>query len=151
MFGGQRGWLRLEAVLRRLTGSLLSGRVSPPTIGALEARLDGHTAAKVMASMLGIATNNLARLIATIGDGGGFRTADQLAAIAGLAAVTRQSGTSINSQRHDRRGNRRIKNVFFNAALSALILDPNSRRYYDKNAPRASTTQRRCFVLPDDG
>jgi hypothetical protein len=56
-----------------------------------------------------------------------LHTTDQLAAYAGLAPVTRQSGTSINSQRHDRRGNRRIKNVFFNAAHSALILDPNSR------------------------
>ncbi len=61
---------------------------------ALEARLDGHPAAKVMASMPGIATNSAARLIAAIGDGGGFRTADQFAAYAGLAPVTRSENST---------------------------------------------------------
>jgi transposase len=121
---------RVVASLARRVLGVLAERDG--VAAALEARLDGHPAAKVMASTPGIATNSAARLIATIDDGGGFRTADQLAAYAGLAPVTRQSGMSINSQRHDRRGNRRIKNVFFNAALSALIPDPNSRRYYDK-------------------
>ncbi|HEY5396159.1 MAG TPA: transposase [Trebonia sp.] len=48
-----------------------------------------------------------ARILAEIGDGSAFASGVKLAAYAGLAPVTRQSGTSLNTETRSRRGNHR--------------------------------------------
>jgi transposase len=122
---------------------------------ALKEKLANHPVAQIMASMPGIATNSSARLLIAIGDGSRFRTADHLAAYAGLAPVTRQSGSSIHGQRQARRGNRTVKNVFYFATRTAAITDPASRAYYQRkraegkrhNAALIALARRKVTVL----
>jgi transposase len=71
-------------------------------------------------------------LLVIVGDGSRFPTAAHLASYAGLAPVTRQSGSSIGSQRAPRRGNLQVRQIFFFAAVASLVHDPQSRRYYDR-------------------
>ena len=54
-----------------------------------------------------------------------------LAAYAGLAPVTRRSGSSIKGEHPARGGNKRLKNALFLSAFAALH-DPESRAYYDR-------------------
>lgn len=83
-----------------------------------------------------------------------FASAAHLAAYAGLAPVTRRSGTSIRGEHASRRGNRRLKRAFYLSAFASLR-DPTSRAYYDrKRAERKShqhallaLARRRCDVL----
>ena len=50
---------------------------------------------------------------------------------AGLAPVTRRSGSSIRGEVPARGGNKQLKRAFFLAAFAALR-DPASRAYYDR-------------------
>lgn len=70
---------------------------------------------------------------------------DQLAAFAGLAPITHQSGSSSNSQRTVRRGNRTVKNLFSHAAMSSALSDPASRDYYQRK--RAEGKRRNGALL----
>jgi hypothetical protein len=83
-----------------------------------------------------------------------FATAGHLAAYAGLAPVTRQSGRSIRGESQPRRGNRALKSALYLSAFASLK-DPTSRTYYDrkraegKNHPAAllCLARRRTDVL----
>jgi hypothetical protein len=74
-------------------------------------------------------------------------------AYAGLAPVTRQSGTSLNAETRSRRGSHRLKNAMFLAAFAALR-DPASKTFYDRkraegkrhNAALICLARRRCDV-----
>ena len=61
-----------------------------------------------------------------------FPTAGHLAAYAGLAEVTRRSGTSIRGEFPARSGNKRLKRALFLSAFAALRSEPVSRAYYDR-------------------
>ena len=63
-------------------------------------------------------------------DAGSFRTAGQLAAYAGIAPVTRRSGTSIRGEFPARSGNKQLKNALFRSAWIASCHDPASKAYY---------------------
>ncbi len=73
---------------------------------------------------------------------------------AGLAPVTRQSGTSLAAETRSRRGNHRLKNTMFLAAFDALR-DPASMAFYDRkraegrrhNAALICLARRRCDVI----
>lgn len=73
---------------------------------------------------------------------------------AGLAPVTRRSGSSIRGEHPPRGGNKNLKRAFFLAAFAALA-DPVSRAYYDRkraegkrhNAALICLARRRCDVL----
>ena len=71
------------------------------------------------------------RLLAEIGVGSRFASGSRLASYAGLAPVTRQSGSSLRGEARSRRGNHRLKNVMFLAAFASLR-DPDSRAFYDR-------------------
>jgi hypothetical protein len=81
-------------------------------------------------------------------------TYGHLAAYAGLAPVTRRSGSSIRGEHPSRAGNKRLKRAFFLAAFAALS-DPTSRAYYDRkraqgkkhNAALVCLARRRIDVL----
>ncbi len=60
-----------------------------------------------------------------------FASAAHLAAYAGLAPVTRRSGSSIRGEHPSRRGNKILKRTMFLSAFAALR-DPISRAYYDR-------------------
>ena len=58
-------------------------------------------------------------------------TAGHLAAYAGLAPVTRQSGRTISGESQPRRGNRALKSALYLSAFASLK-HPTSRAYYDR-------------------
>jgi transposase len=97
----------------------------------IEELLDTHPLSKVLTSMPGVGVRTGARILAEIGDASAFPTAAHLAAYAGLAPVTRRSGSSIRGEAPARRGNRPLKRAFFLAAFASLA-DPPSRAYYER-------------------
>ena len=109
---------------------------------------------ELLASMPGIGPRTGARILAEAGDGSGFTNGSKLAAYAGLAPVTRQSGTSLNAETRSRRGNQRLKNAMFPAAFASLR-DPASKAFYDRkraegehhNAALICLARRRCDVI----
>jgi transposase len=113
-----------------------------------------HPFGELLASMPGIGPRTGARILAEIGDGSAFANGSKLAAYAGLAPVTRQSGTSLNGETRSRRGNHRLKNAMFLAAFASLR-DPASKTFYDRkraegkrhNAALICLARRRCDVI----
>ena len=95
-----------------------------------------------------------ARILLEIGDATAFKSSGHLAAYAGIAPVTRSSGSSIKGEHPARTGNRKLKRAFFLAAFAALS-DPTSRAYYQRkrdegkkhNAALICLARRRCDVL----
>ena len=73
-----------------------------------------------------------ARILLDVGDASQFPTAGHLAAYAGLAPVTRRSGTSIRGEFPARSGNKHLKRALFLSSFAALRSDPISRAYYDR-------------------
>jgi transposase len=122
--------------------------------GEIEEAFLSHPSGELLASMPGIGPRTGARILAEIGDGSAFRDGSKLAAYAGLAPVTRQSGTSLNGESRSRRGNHRLKNAMFLAAFASLR-DPASKTFYDRkraegkrhNAALICLARRRCDVI----
>jgi transposase len=81
--------------------------------------------------MPGIGVRTGARILLEVGDATEFPTAGHLAAYAGLAPVTRRSGSSIRGEHPNRGGNKKLKRGMFLAAFATLS-DPTSRAYYDR-------------------
>src|SRR5512143_2126590 len=77
--------------------------------GEIEAVFANHPQAPVLLSLPGIGARTGARILTEIGDIERFPTAGHLAAYAGLAPVTKQSGRSINGEHRSRRGNHLLK------------------------------------------
>lgn len=70
------------------------------------------------------------------------KTAGRLASYAGLAPVPKDSGRITGNLRRPKRYNRRLRRVFYLAALSSLRADGPSRGFYDrKRAERLIHTQ----------
>jgi transposase len=77
-----------------------------------------------------------------VGDLASFATAGRLASYAGLVPVPKDSGRITGNLRRPKRYNRRLRRVFYLAALSSLRADGPSRRFYDrKRAERLIHTQ----------
>ena len=144
-----------ELVLPKLAdqlSALLEQRAA--TARQLEEILDAHPLAQVLTSMPGIGVRTGARILLEVGDATSFPTPGHLAAYAGLAPVTRRSGSSIRGEHPPRGGNKHLKRAFFLAAFAALS-DPTSRAYYDRkraqgkrhNAALICLARRRVDVL----
>jgi transposase len=97
----------------------------------VEERLDAHPLAEVLTSMPGIGVRTATQLLTILGDGSAFASAAHLASYAGLAPVTRQSGTSIRGEHANRRGHRALKAALYRSAFASLK-DPASRAYYQR-------------------
>ena len=103
---------------------------------------------------MGIGPRTGARILAEIGDGTRFANGSKLASYAGLAPVTRQSGTSLRGEAQSRRGNHRLKNAMFLAAFASLR-SPDSKAFFDRkraegkkhNAAVICLASRRCDVI----
>ena len=61
-----------------------------------------------------------------------FDTGAQLASYAGLAPVTRRSGSSIRGEHVSHRGSKRLKRAMFPSAFASLRSDPVSQAYYQR-------------------
>ena len=81
--------------------------------------------------MPGVGLRTAAVIIAEI-SGKHFKNAAALASYAGLTPTTRQSGTSIKSERVSRSGNKRLKRALFLSAFATI---------------RTGVRQRSCPVL----
>ena len=120
----------------------------------LEELFDAHPFGRILGTLPGIGPRTGSRILAEIGDGSRFATGSRLASYAGLAPVTRQSGSSLRGEGRSRRGNHRLKNAMFLAAFASLR-DPASRAYYDRkraegkkhNAAVICLARRRCDVI----
>jgi len=81
--------------------------------------------------MPGVGLRTAIKILTIVGDGSAFPTAGHLAAYAGLAPVTRRSGSSIKGETRSQRGNHALKSALFLSAFASLA-DPTSRAYYDR-------------------
>ncbi|MFD2398218.1 IS110 family transposase [Prauserella oleivorans] len=149
------GTAAADTVLPRLADSLKTVLHQRKTVAdEVEEILDAHPLAGVLTSMPGIGVRTAARILLEIGDASAFKSSGHLAAYAGIAPVTRTSGSSIKGEHPARTGNRKLKRAFFLAAFAALH-DPTSRAYYDRkraegkkhNAALICLARRRCDVL----
>lgn len=120
----------------------------------IEAVFQHHPQAPVLLSIPGIGARTGARILTEIGDVTRFPTAGHLAAYAGLAPVTKQSGRSINGEHKSRRGNHRLKNALWLSAFCSLK-HPPARDYYARkraegkkhNAAVLCLARRRCDLI----
>lgn len=120
----------------------------------LEERLEAHPLGPVLTSMPGLGVRTAIKILTIVGDGSAFPTAGHLAAYAGLAPVTRRSGTSIKGETRSQRGSHALKSALFLSAFASLS-DPVSRAYYDRkraqgkrhNAALICLARRRTDVL----
>ncbi|GGM68109.1 IS110 family transposase [Micromonospora sonchi] len=149
------GTIAAETVLPRLADTLADVLRQRDILAAqVEEILDAHPLAAVLTSMPGIGVRTAARILLEVGDGSFFATPGHLAAYAGIAPVTRRSGSSIRGEHPARGGNKQLKRAFFLSAFAALK-DPASRAYYDRkraegkkhNAALICLARRRCDVI----
>lgn len=149
------GTIAADTVLPRLADSLKTVLAQRKQVATeVEEILDAHPLSGVLTSMPGIGVRTAARILLEIGDASAFKTSGHLAAYAGIAPVTHNSGSSIKGEHPARTGNRKLKRAFFLAAFAALS-DPTSRAYYDRkraegkkhNAALICLARRRCDVL----
>jgi transposase len=122
--------------------------------GEIEEVFLAHPFGQVLVTLPGIGPRTGARILAEIGDGTRFANGSKLASYAGLAPVTRQSGSSLHGESKSRRGNHRLKNAMFLAAFASLR-SPESKTFYDRkraegkkhNAAVMCLARRRCNVI----
>ena len=105
----------------------------------LEKMVEAHPLYPVLTSMPVVAVKTAAIIIAEI-SGKTFTSAAALASYPGLAPTTRQSGTSIKSERVGHSGNKRLKRALFLSAFASIRFDPTSHAYYDRNEPKGNAT-----------
>jgi transposase len=119
----------------------------------VEHLVHAHPLWPVLTSMPGVGVRTAARLLTEVAHKA-FASAAHLAAYAGLAPVTRRSGSSIRGEHPSRRGNKVLKRALFLSAFAALR-DPVSRDYYARkvqqgkrhNQALIALARRRCDVL----
>ena len=149
------GTAAADTVLPRLADSLKTVLQQRKQVAEqVEGILDAHPLAGVLTSMPGIGVRTAARILLEVGDASNFASSGHLAAYAGIAPVTRSSGTSIKGEHPARTGNRQLKRAFFLSAFAALS-DPTSRAYYDRkraegqkhNAALICLARRHCDIL----
>lgn len=141
-------------VLPRLAQQLAALRRQREEVAReVEQRVLAHPLHPVLTSMPGVGIRTAARLLIDVATRA-FASAAHLAAYAGLAPVTRRSGSSIRGEHPSRRGNKQLKRALFLSAFAALR-DPISRAYYARkisqgkrhNQALIALARRRCDVL----
>jgi transposase len=98
----------------------------------IEGRFRGHPLAEVITSMPGMGFRLGAEFLAAVGDPALIGSADQLAAWAGLAPVSRDSGKRTGRLHTPKRYSRRLRRVMYMSALTAIRCDPASKAYYQR-------------------
>ncbi|MBA5690741.1 IS110 family transposase [Rugamonas apoptosis] len=141
-------------VLPRLAQQLAALRGQRDEIAQeVERLVQAHPLYSVLTSMPGVGVRTAARLLTEVA-AKAFASAAHLAAYAGLAPVTRRSGSSIRGEHPSRRGNKVLKRALFLSAFAALR-DPVSRAYYARkigqgkrhNQALIALARRRCDVI----
>jgi transposase len=109
-------------------GERLAARLVRELTAELNRLLERHPDAALIRSLPGMGAVLTAEFIAEAGTLARFRSADALAAAAGLAPVLRQSG-KVRFQRRPSGGNKALKRVFYQSAFCSLS-SPDSRAFY---------------------
>ncbi len=91
-----------------------------------------HPLASILTSMTGIGIKIGTTILVEIGNINDFETAGHLSSYAGLAPVTKQSGTSLKTETRSRRGNHRLKDALFLAAFCSIRSNGEDAAYYNK-------------------
>ncbi|MGY4103969.1 IS110 family RNA-guided transposase [Nocardia sp. R16R-3T] len=132
-------------LVKRIARKLLDlDREIKDTDKLITQRFRAHPWAKIIESLPGMGPGLGAEfLVHTGGDLSTFATAGRLASYAGLVPVPRDSGRVSGNLRRPKRYNRRLRRVFYMAALSSLRIENGpSRRFYDrKRSERLIHTQ----------
>jgi hypothetical protein len=105
----------------------------------LEERLAAHPLAQVLTSMPGVGLRTALKILTIVGDVSAFPIAGHLAAYAGLAPVTRRSGSSIKGETRSHRGNHALKSALFLSAFASLH-DPPAGPTTTANEAKATNT-----------
>lgn len=105
-----------------------------------------HPLYMVLRSMPGIGLRTAAVIIAELA-GKTFTSSAALASYAGLAPTTRQSGSSIKSERVSHSGNKRLKRALFLSAFAVIRTDPVSRAYYDRKRTQGKRHNQAIIAL----
>lgn len=126
-----------EAVAAGLVAELGQGVMTlderiKTTDADIEGRFRRHPLAAVITSMPGMGFRLGAEFLAAVGDPALIGSADQLAAWAGLAPVSRDSGKRTGRLHTPKRYSRRLRRVMYMSALTAVRCDPASRVYYQR-------------------
>ncbi|MCI2423318.1 IS110 family transposase [Saccharopolyspora sp. K220] len=98
----------------------------------IEDRFRRHPLATVIVSMPGIGVLLGAEFLATTGDMSRFASADQLASLAGVTPVPRDSGRVSGNLHRPQRYSRPLQRVFYTSALISIRACPESKRFYDR-------------------
>ncbi len=118
-------------LIRELAMEALASRIRLAELDReLEATLERHPDAALIRSLPGMGAVLTAELIALAGNLSRFRSADALAAAAGIAPVLRQSGKT-RFLRRPTGGDKGLKRVFYQSAFCSLG-HSDSRTFYDR-------------------
>jgi len=127
------GAATVELVIPRVAAQIKELKAQRALVAAeVEEMVDAHPLTQVLISMPGVGIKTAATILLTAGDFSSFATPGHLAAYAGIAPVTRRSGTSIRGEFPARSGNKQLKNALFRSAWVASCHDPTSKAYYDR-------------------
>jgi transposase len=126
-----------EEVAAALVAELAQGVIAlderiKQTDADIEDRFRRHPLAEVITSMPGMGFRLGAEFLSAVGDPVLIGSADQLAAWAGLAPVSRDSGKRTGRLHTPKRYSRRLRRVMYMSALTAIRCDPASRAYYQR-------------------
>ena len=127
------GTAAAELVISQLAANIKALQAQRDTIaGQVEEMLESFPLAQVLMSMPGVGITTASNILLSIGDCQDFADAAHLAAYAGIAPTTRQSGTSVRGEFPTRAGNKQLKNAMFRSAWIASNCHPASRDYYPR-------------------
>lgn len=133
-------------VIPILAGQLAALIHQRVTVAAqVEALVEAHPLSAVLTSMPGIGVRTAARILTEV-VGKDFRDAGHLASYAGIAPVTRRSGTSIRGEHAAKGGNKRLKRALFLSAFASLN-HPPSRAYYDRKRAQGKRHNQAIIAL----
>lgn len=97
----------------------------------LEQSFAAHPSAEILESFPGMGPLLGAEFLVAVGDTSAFAGSGHLAADAGLAPASRDSGKRTGNNRRMRGGNKTLKRVFYLSAFASLS-PPASRAFYDR-------------------
>ena len=122
------------ALVKRIAAKLLElDREIKDLDKTIADRFRDHPYARIVESLPGFGPSLGAEfLVVTRGDLASFVTAGRLASYAGLVPVPQDSGRVSGNLRRPKRFNRRLRRVFYLAALSSLRTNGPSRQFYDR-------------------
>ena len=134
-------------VLPHLARQLIALHTQRADIAAqVEALVEPHPLYPVLTSMPGVGVRTAAVFLAgTLGKT--FTTGAHLASYAGLAPVTRRSGSSIRGEHVSHGGNKRLKRAMFLSAFASLRTDPVSRAYYQRKRDQGKRHNQAILAL----